>query len=285
MRLSIDHTTGFSYAGPVGASYNEARMIPASTPHQTVWSSRISIDPSAWSFSYRDYWGTTVTTFELHQPHERLTVHAQGVVETRGDADPWDDERRTTKDDLGWGALRDRGVISSMTEYLEVTERTAPPEELAALTIEAARDHPPRLAALNICDVIGEHLRYEKGATAVTSTAQEVWDGGTGVCQDFSHVTVGALRSVGLPARYVSGYLHPGGTDDPNHKIIGESHSWVEWWCGTWVPYDPTTRRRISDHYVRVGHGRDYGDVPPLRGTYSGGVSEMFVTVEMTQLG
>ena len=98
-------------------------------------------------------------------------------------------------------------------------------------------------------------------------------------------MALGALRSIGLPARYVSGYLFPSEGTTPNATVEGESHSWVEWWCGSWVGYDPTQRQRLSEHYVRVGHGRDYGDVAPLRGTYSGGASDMFVTVEMTQLG
>ncbi|GAA2094840.1 transglutaminase family protein [Microlunatus panaciterrae] len=284
MRLSIDHTTGFSYSSPVASSYNEARMVPTTSQNQTVWSSRISIDPTPWSFSYLDYWGTRVTAFELHQPHQRLTVQAESVVETRGDGSPWDEQRLVAEDDLGWSALRDPGVIASMTEFLTITDRTAPPEELAQLTRDVVAGQPPRLAALDVCRLIADRLSYQKGATAVTSTAREVWEGGRGVCQDFSHVTLGALRAVGVPARYVSGYLYPG-SGEPNHKIIGESHSWVEWWCGSWAAFDPSTQRRISDHYVRVGHGRDYADVAPLRGTYSGGASTMFVTVEMTQLG
>jgi len=284
MRLSIDHKTGFRYASPVASSYNEARMIPATTSTQTVWSSRVSIDPVPWSFTYTDYWGTTVTTFELHEPHDRLTVHAQGVVDTRGDDLPWDTERRVSENDLGWAALRDRGAIDSMAEFLTVNDRTQPPEELAALAQEAAQ-RPPRLAALDVCQLISDRLTYERGSTAVTSTAQQVWAGGAGVCQDYSHVALGALRSIGLPARYVSGYRHPVGDSEPNTTVTGESHSWVEWWCGSWVAFDPTEQRRLSESYVRVGHGRDYGDVAPLRGTYSGGASKMFVTVEMTLLG
>ena len=88
-------------------------MTPVATAQQTVWSSRVSIDPAAWSFTYTDYWGTTVTTFELHEPHERLTVHAQGVVETHGDDLAWDTDRRVAPNDLGWPALRDRGVIDT----------------------------------------------------------------------------------------------------------------------------------------------------------------------------
>ncbi len=283
MRLSIDHQTGFRYATPVKSSYNEARMTPVATDQQTVWSSRVSINPAAWSFTYTDYWGTTVTTFELHEPHERLTVHAQGVVETHGDDLAWDLDRRIAPNDLGWPALRDRGVIDTMTEFLVVDDRTQAPDELLALAAEKATQ-PPRLAGLDVCALIHERLTYQRGSTKVTSTAREAWDLGRGVCQDFSHVALGALRSIGLPARYVSGYLHPGGVR-ANTSVVGESHSWVEWWCGSWVSYDPTLQSRITDGYVRVGHGRDYGDVAPLRGTYSGGASEMFVTVQMTELG
>ena len=283
MRLSIDHQTGFRYATPVKSSYNEARMTPAATEQQTIWSSRVSIEPAAWSFSYDDYWGTRVTTFELHEPHERLTVSAQAVVDTHGDELAWDSDRRVAPGDLGWAALHDRGVIDKMAEYLTVNRRTAPSAELAALAAEVAH-LPPRLAALDVCAILDSRLRYEKGSTAVTSSAEEVWALGRGVCQDYSHVALGALRSIGLPARYVSGYLHPG-PREPNTTVTGESHSWIEWWCGSWVAYDPTLGRRLTDSYVRVGHGRDYGDVPPLRGTYSGGSSEMFVTVALTELG
>jgi transglutaminase-like putative cysteine protease len=284
MRLSIDHKTGFRYNTPVASSYNEARMVPVGTSTQTVWSSRVNVDPTPWSFTYTDYWGTKVTTFELHEPHERLTVRAEAVVETRGDDHAWDTDRRVGGGDLGWAALNDRGVIDSMAEFLTFSYRTQPPEELLALVAETVKQ-PPRLAALDVCKIIGEHLTYKRGTTAVTSTAADVWAGGKGVCQDYTHLALGGLRSIGLPARYVSGYLHPGGAHEPNTKVSGESHSWVEWWCGSWVAFDPTVQRRLSERYVRVGHGRDYGDVAPLRGTYSGGSSDMFVTVEMTQLG
>jgi len=173
--------------------------------------------------------------------------------------------------------------VDKMTEFLTVNQRTEPPEELVALAA-ATTTQPPRLTALDVCALISDHLSYERGSTMVTSTARDVWAFGHGVCQDYSHLALGALRSIGLPARYVSGYLHPG-SGEPNKTVEGESHSWIEWWCGSWVAYDPTMRRRLTDGYVRVGHGRDYGDVAPLRGTYSGGRSEMFVTVKMTELG
>jgi transglutaminase-like putative cysteine protease len=284
MRLSIEHKTGFRYSTKVKSSYNEARMTPMVTSTQSVWGSRVSIVPNAWSFSYSDYWGTSVTAFELHESHDQLTVQAEAVVETRGDDLTWDTDRRVAGNDLGWPALRDRGVVDSMTEFLTVNERTEAPEELRGLA-QQVTDQPPRLAALDICRQIADRISYARGSTPVNAKAVDVWAGGQGVCQDFSHLTLGALRSVGLPARYVSGYLHPGGDGKANTMVEGESHSWIEWWCGTWVGYDPTLQSRISENHVRVGHGRDYGDVAPLRGTYSGGPSQMFVTVQMTQLG
>ena len=133
-------------------------MTPAETEQQTVWSSRVTIEPAAWSFSYTDYWGTVVTTFEVHEPHERLTVHAQGVVETRGDDLAWDVDRRVAPNDLGWPALQDRAVVDKMTEFLTVNERTQPPEELPDLAA-ATTGQPPRLAALDVCALI--HDRSE----------------------------------------------------------------------------------------------------------------------------
>ena len=285
MRLNIVHTTGFRYASPVRASYNEARMTPCVNDAQTVWSSRLSIEPAAWSIGYTDYWGTAVTTFEVHERHSRLTVRSQAVVETRNVGLPWDTERRVPATDLGWTALQDRGVTDSMSELLTVNDRTRPADELAELAQEAAAGQPPRLAGLDVCRLVSERLGYRRGSTEVTTNAREAWQGGAGVCQDYSHVALGALRTVGLPARYVSGYLFPVDGATPGTTVEGESHSWLEWWCGSWVGFDPTHNQRLSDRYVRVGHGRDYGDVSPLRGTYSGGASEMFVTVEMTQLG
>ena len=198
MRLSIDHQTGFRYATRVKSSYNEARMTPAETDHQTVWSSRVNIEPAAWSFSYTDYWGTVVTTFEVHEPHDRLSVHAQGVVETHGDDLAWDVDRRVAPNDLGWAALRDRAVVDKMAEFLTVNERTEPPEELSDLAAMTTAQ-PPRLAALDVCALIHDRLSYERGSTKVTSTASEVWELRRGVCQDYSHLALGACVRSACP--------------------------------------------------------------------------------------
>jgi transglutaminase-like putative cysteine protease len=123
------------------------------------------------------------------------------------------------------------------------------------------------------------------GATGVHTSAAQAWDVRKGVCQDFAHVAVGILRNLGVPARYVSGYLQPRSDAEVGEKLRGESHAWVEWWSGSWQAWDPTNGRPAGPDHVLVARGRDYDDVPPLKGIYSGaGSGELFVTVELTRL-
>ena len=128
-------------------------------------------------------------------------------------------------------------------------------------------------------------MEYVRGVTGVHSTASEAWAERKGVCQDIAHVALGALRSVGIPARYVSGYLHPDAGAAIGQTVIGESHAWVEWYAGEWRGYDPTNLAEVGELHVLVGRGRDYSDVSPLRGVYAGpGASELFVSVEITRV-
>ena len=131
----------------------------------------------------------------------------------------------------------------------------------------------------------GERIAYVRGSTSVTSTAADAWEAGAGVCQDIAHLAVGALRHVGIPARYVSGYLHPRKDAAIGEPAIGESHAWVEWWLGAWDAHDPTNATAIGERHVIVGRGRDYNDVPPIKGIVAGSArSELEVTVEITRL-
>jgi transglutaminase-like putative cysteine protease len=131
-----------------------------------------------------------------------------------------------------------------------------------------------------------ERVAYRSGSTGVATSALQAWQQGSGVCQDIAHVTCALLRSVGLPAAYVSGYLHPRVDAEVGTASTGESHAWVEVWLGGWWAYDPTNRIPAGERHVVVGRGRDYGDVPPLKGLYSGGGSQRLgVSVEVTRLG
>ena len=117
------------------------------------------------------------------------------------------------------------------------------------------------------------------------SVAADAWANRSGVCQDMAHLVIGGLRTVGIPARYVSGYLHPKKSAPIGEPVRGESHAWVEWWDDGWHGYDPTNDRDVGDQHVVVATGRDYADVKPLSGIFSGsGTSHMFVDVQITRL-
>jgi transglutaminase-like putative cysteine protease len=277
-RLRIKHMTGFHYEGEVTASYNEARMLPASMEGQLVLFSNLDILPISGQHSYVDYWGTRVSSFEILTPHKELALTATSLVEVL--------PRQHPEHQIGWDELA--RAAASATEYVEQiaqTRLTQPPDEVLALAADIlGKSADPCEAALEICTMIGESVEYVQGVTGVHTTAAEAWAGRRGVCQDIAHLALGALRSVGIPARYVSGYLHPKPDAVIGETVAGESHAWVEWFCGSWRGFDPTNLIDIGDRHVAVGHGRDYNDVPPLRGVYAGPYSSsLFVTVEITR--
>jgi transglutaminase-like putative cysteine protease len=277
-RLRITHSTGYRYEGEVTASYNEARMLPISAERQLVLHSNLEVTPVSSHHQYTDYWGTRVLAFDVLAPHTELTLSASSLVEVLDPA-PHDEG-------LAWDELRRaRFTAGEYVQQLPQTPLTEPADELAgiAATVVGLGGSPCE-AALEICRRIGESVEYVTGVTGVTSTAAEAWGEGRGVCQDITHIAIGALRSVGIPARYVSGYLHPSPEPVVGETVVGESHAWVEWFCGSWHGYDPTNQVEVGDRHVRVGHGRDYTDVAPLRGVYAGPTaSELFVTVEITR--
>ncbi|WP_125133011.1 transglutaminase family protein [Microbacterium sp. 10M-3C3] len=277
-RLRIEHQTGFAYQGDVSASYNEARMLPNSTDSQFVLSSALEIDPSTTVNQYVDYFGTRVSSFDVLSPHAALTITARSLVEVRA--------RPIAHADISWDRLAVESERSIGTvEQLVQTGRTRPHPEVAeiARSIAAQHDHPGR-AAHAIAEAIGDGVEYMHGITGVHSTASEAWEARKGVCQDIAHITLGALREVGIPARYVSGYLHPRPSAEVGEAVTGESHAWVEWFAGDWQGFDPTNNIEIGDRHVLVGRGRDYNDVPPLRGVYAGPFkSQLRVKVTITR--
>lgn len=277
-RLRIEHATGFTYPGDVGASYNEARMLPNSTDSQFVLSSQLDIEPTTAVNQYVDYFGTRVAAFDVLAAHRSLSITARSLVEVR----PRPIEHRQ----ISWDELAaEAGRSIHTVEQLGQTARTDPHPEVVALAREiAARHDEPGPAAHAIAIAIGEAVEYMPGVTGVHSTAAESWPERKGVCQDIAHITLGALRSVGIPARYVSGYLHPDPGAEVGVAVTGESHAWIEWFAGDWQGFDPTNNIEISDRHVLVGRGRDYNDVPPLRGVFAGPYkSALHVTVTITR--
>jgi len=263
-RLRIEHATGFTYPGEVSASYNEARMLPGSTDSQFVLSSQLDVEPATNVHQYTDYFGTRVAAFDVLAAHAALGITARSLVEVRA--------RPLAHSAMGWDVLaREAGRAVATVEMMGQTPRTEPHREVADLarTIAAANESPSRVAVA-IAEKVREAVEYMHGITGVHSTAAEAWTERKGVCQDIAHITLGALRAVGIPARYVSGYLHPVAEPEVGVPVTGESHAWVEWFAGRWESFDPTNGIEIGDRHVLVGRGRDYNDVPPLRGVYAG---------------
>jgi transglutaminase-like putative cysteine protease len=276
-RLFVRHRTGYRYGAPVLASYNEARLSPLTTTTQTALDARVEVDAVTWTHTYWDYWGTQVTAFDVLVPHETLEVLASSTVEV------W--PAREVIAGAGWDAVRSDPVTDEHVEFLGQSTRTTPDDELVAIAREVAAALPPDAAARALVERIRERVEYVPGVTSVYTDAVDVWRTRQGVCQDYAHLTLGALRSIGIPARYVSGYLHPAPDAGLGETVEGQGHAWVEWWAGEWVAFDPTHGAPVGTDHVVVARGRNYGDVPPLKGVYAGTAgSELFVSVELTRL-
>jgi transglutaminase-like putative cysteine protease len=278
-RLRIEHSTNVKYARPVLTSFNEARMTPMTLPTQTTLESRVTVGPGVPVWTYNDYWGTYVSVFDLPDPHDDLLIRAVATVETDGPAGIPADGR------LDWEALRVVATEGRLLEFMLPTTLTMVTPEIVATVTADLRDGSPDEAAAAISSRVRDRVTYMPGATGVRTDAQEAWDKGQGVCQDMAHVTVALIRAAGLPARYVSGYLHPDPKARPGSTAVGQSHAWVEYWAGSWCALDPTSGAPVGERHVVVARGRDYGDVPPLKGIYHGPPeSSMDVAVEVTRL-
>jgi transglutaminase-like putative cysteine protease len=276
-RMRVVHTTGYVYASPVTASYNEARLTPRSDSRQNVILNRVETVPATRSYRYVDYWGTAVTAFDLHAPHTELTVTSSSVVET--------DRPELPKAKLTWAELHTESVLDRFDEMLRPTECTPASRRVAAVGRRIAKYHEPAEAVLAAAQWVRSELDYLPGTTGVHSSGLDALREGKGVCQDFAHLALILLRSMGIPGRYVSGYLHPGRDAGVGDAVDGQSHAWIQAWTGSWWNADPTNDSEITEQYISVGVGRDYGDVSPLKGIYSGqGATDLDVVVEITRL-
>ncbi|MDP1875954.1 MAG: transglutaminase family protein [Actinomycetota bacterium] len=278
-RLHITHRTGYRYADVVDASFNEVRMTPLTGDGQFLLSHTLEVHPSASIQTYGDYWGAQVESFNVHVPHRVLEIIAISTVDTPPLSAPV--PGASWADVLG-PAVQDRhSELLVDTEYVD--SATADPDR-AAIVEDMLRQSTPGAAARVAIAAVRDRLAYTPGATDVSTTASEAWQTRHGVCQDFTHTTLSLLRATRIPSYYVSGYLH---TEEPAHgqTVTGESHAWVEYWDGHWQALDPTNDRAVGAAHVVVARGRDYADVPPLKGIYAGGHSEALgVSVDITQL-
>ena len=286
MRLDISYRVHFRYTEEVSESQNEVRMRPRDDEYQRVRSYRLTSDPQTRVLHAHDYWGTAVDHLGVRALHRELELVADATVETSA--------RPSPAADAPVSALADPDFRSEHFEFLEPSEHVVWQSgdalaRRAAAACAGAASVPALVSA--VADQARHTLAYERGSTEIGVSLEELLAGGAGVCQDFAHLAIGMLRSVGVPARYVSGYLFaadetaptdgsplPGGGVDEAaapaepQTVRVQTHAWIEaalpgsvWWA-----LDPTNGTPVGERHVVIGCGRDYGDVPPVRGTFTG---------------
>lgn len=265
MLLHLLHRTTFAYAGPVRDSFNEVRLHPVTDAAQHCHSFDLRLSPAAHVRDYADFYGNTVHYFDITDLHRKLVIEAVSVVETTPLAQrppipvvPFADFERSTEREL-------LGEFYNSSRYVP-------------LEVELWREAQDALVAgradvwSDVCQM-GRHVyrtfAYKPKTTGVDTRATEALKLRTGVCQDFAHVHLGLCRSLGIPARYVSGYFF---NDTRRPREIEASHAWIEAYVPGhgWAAFDPTHDRVADERYVKVAVGRDYADIRPVNGTYRG---------------
>jgi transglutaminase-like putative cysteine protease len=283
MHFSIRFLTEYVYDGSVTDNLNALRVRPATTSSQRCDEFTVRIDPEARVGRHSDYFGTEVLEFGIVRPHTRMTIDVRARVVTAEPAAPPDSD---------WPALDTEAYAEAAGEYLLPALDEPYSETLDELTAAARRERP--LATVRgLCELIPDRYEYRAGVTYVGSTVEEFLAAGAGVCQDYVHLGLILLRRNGIAARYVSGYLWAAPADGGDDSVEVETHAWLEALLPgrdgrgepVWVAADPTNRQLAGERHVKIGHGRHYADVPPVRGVFQGGAtSTLDASVHMTRL-
>ncbi len=287
MKYRVRHRTEYLYATPADACHNVLRLTPRTFDGQTCLEHRLEVDPAPTTLhDYPDYFGNQVRSFAIYAPHAQLTIASESLVEVArteaaalDDSEPWEEAARllrTTNDAATVDALE--YIFDS--PYIRVSERL---REMAASHFE---DKAPILsAAFALTRMIYEEFQFDSTATTIDTSTEDVLDRRRGVCQDFAHLQIGCLRSLGLACRYVSGYLR---TDPaPGHARLegaDASHAWVSVYSPRqgWVDFDPTNGCLADERHITIGWGRDFHDISPVKGVVlGGGKSQLQVAVDV----
>lgn len=292
MNYRLVHRTTYTYGGKAELCHNEARLTPRALQGQQCADSRIEIAPQpSVRHERRDYFGNRVCYFSIRQPHDRLEVTAVSRVQRQappptfdfGDGTSWEEARRRLWHDKD-PVLAEARLFALDSPLVVVGEALA---EYAAPSFASGR--PLAEAALDLMRRIYRDFDFDPASTTVSTPLAEVLEKRRGVCQDFAHLAIGCVRSLGLAARYVSGYIEtlpPPGKE----RLVGAdaSHAWFAVYLpGTgWADFDPTNDQMPGERHITVAWGRDYGDATPLKGVvFGGGGHKLDVSVDMAPEG
>ena len=277
---SIRHLTRFRYENPVSESIMETRMHPRSDHSQHCLSFSLSVSPRCRVFSYRDHYGNNVQHFDIPGDHDQLVIIAESLVEQQVQTDV---PAFLSPD--AWGALDALLTEGDYSEMLLPSAFAVPTPALLALAdkLNVVRRDDPLMVVHELNKSIYDYFEYVPRSTRVDSPIDEAIASRKGVCQDFAHTMIALLRHVGIPARYVSGYLYRS-REDHDRSTPDASHAWVEVLLPhlNWVGFDPTNDLVAYNRHIRTAIGRDYADVPPTHGVFRGKTeSELYVAVQV----
>lgn len=279
MLLKITHTTDLTYSEPISESVMELRMLPRQEQDQRRLSFGLAIGPPTTPSNYLDWLGNAVHAFTINDFHDRIKIVATSVVET--DAPP----RAACDLPDTWPPAGGAGGDYSLYDFLQFG---GPVDDCAALRqlVDSIEPRPGmRLAELGnrMLETIDQKFTYRQGVTTAASPIRETLEHGWGVCQDFTHLMIGMARVLGIPARYVSGFLHPEGD---LFRGYTQTHAWAELYFPSfgWAGFDPANKCGISENFVKVAYGRDFRDVPPNKGIYRGNADESIQAVVHSEL-
>jgi transglutaminase-like putative cysteine protease len=277
MKYDILHCTRYDYASPVRDSLNDVRLHPVPNPEQTVESFLLRVLPAARLSHYIDFYRNWVHHFEIPEPHSYLLIEGRSRVVTH--APP---PLPALELVCPFAKLAEATPVERCFDYLQSSRYIEVEPDVWRLAVDAThgRNDDVWQAVQAVMEFVHSALKYESKSTHVHTHMRDVIKERRGVCQDFAHLMIGLCRSLKIPARYVSGYLAT--------ENASATHAWMEVYLpGTgWRGLDPTHNRQLNGAYVKIGHGRDYGDVPPIAGNYRGTMERtMTVDVKITPLG
>jgi transglutaminase-like putative cysteine protease len=275
MILEIQHETRLEYTQPVIESMAELRMEPASGEDQSCHSFHLAVSPPTELYRFQDGFSNRVHHFNLLAPHTEVRILAASIVETLP-------RPRSLSTSQALYPIGQETIDLNALNYMTLRGPVGPTTRLTPLLEQLRPQAGSRLAQFvaDVAQFIPSHFEYARDVTLASSPIDDLLEKGKGVCQDFTHLMIAILRAHGVPARYVSGYIHRPGKES-------QSHAWCEVWLPDlgWLGMDPTNNREADEHFVKVAVGRDFTDVPPNKGVYQGRAEEsIFVRVETREL-
>jgi transglutaminase-like putative cysteine protease len=266
MNFQIRYLTEYRYDAPVSDNLNSLRVRPATSSLQRTDEFSIRVEPEARMSRYVDYFGTEVVEFGVAKPHDHLVIDVRARVTT---------SEQPEHEEVGWDALATPEYNEAAGEFrLPAGNEPDDPQMLVYLDQFIDADTP--LGTVDrLVEMIPDRFKYDTESTYVGSTVEDLFEAGGGVCQDFVHLGLMLLRRRGIAARYVSGYLWAAPEDGGQDSVEVDTHAWLEALlpgekAPAWVGADPTNRRLAGETHVKIGHGRMYSDVPPVKGVYAG---------------